>query len=72
MQYLMQVVETYRIDSEKEVEEFINQEKKRAEEDGYILKGYSSDHKEKKSKGEIVDEAELVKLTKVYGSFWEV
>lgn len=72
MQYLMQVVETYRIDSEKEVEEFINQEKKKAEEDGYILKGYSSDHKEKKSKGEIVDEAELVKLTKVYGSFWEV
>jgi hypothetical protein len=72
MQYLMQVVETYRIDSEKEVEEFINQEKKRAEEDGYILKGYSSDHKDKKSKGEIVDEAELVKLTKVYGSFWEV
>lgn len=72
MQYLMQVVETYRIDTEKEVEDFINQEKKKAEEEGYILKGYSSDHKEKKSKGEIIDEAESVKLTKVYGSFWEV
>ena len=72
MKYLMQVVETYRIDTEAEVESFILEEKKKAEEQGYVLKGYSSDHKEKKSKGEITDEAELVKLTKVYGSFWEV
>ena len=72
MKYLMQVVETYRIDTETEVESFILEEKKKAEDQGYVLKGYSSDHKEKKAKGEITDEAELVKLTKVYGSFWEV
>lgn len=72
MKTLVQVVETYKIDNETEVEEFINQEKERAAQEGYLLKGYSSDHKEKKAKGEIVDEAEQVKVTKVYGSFWEV
>ena len=72
MKTLVQTVEVYKITNEAEVEEFINQEKKKAEDEGYILKGYSSEHKEKKSKGEVIDEAEQVKLTKVYGNFWEM
>lgn len=72
MNYLLQVVETYRVDNREEVDDFISQEKKKAQDGGYELKSYSTEHKEKKAKGEIIDDAEMVKLTKVYGNFWEV
>ena len=55
--YLLNVVETYRVDTEEESEELINE----AKSDGsFELTKYNCEHKEKKSKGEIIDEAYVV------------
>lgn len=64
------VVESYRIDSEDEVDSFINKVKEEAMSKGYELKSYSSNKKVKKAKGEVVDEAYLVKVEKAYSNFW--
>jgi hypothetical protein len=70
--YLVSVVETYRVDTEDEVERFIEENKSKAKNEGYILKTCSYSLKEKKAKGEVIDSAFLVKITKDYNSFWEV
>lgn len=62
----------YRIDTEDEVKAFIEEVKAGARAEGYTLAGYSSTVKQKKSKGEVVDEGRLVKVTKVFNDFWEV
>lgn len=70
MRQLM-VVETYRIDTETEVQAFIEQAKKNANTGGYILNSYSSQLREKKAKGDVIDAGYLVKLTKTYDAFWD-
>ena len=61
--YLIKTTEEHRADSEHEAAELINA----AKEDGrYILSKYSSVKKERKAKGEIVDEYYLVTLVKVF------
>lgn len=70
MRVLINRVETYRVDSEEDVKNFIEEVKADPDGDGYVLKTYSSDHKEKKQKGEVIDEGYMVKLTKVYNEFW--
>jgi len=71
MRILLSNTEVYRIDSEEEVKEAIEEAKKNANVDGYILKGYSSKIKEKKSKGEVIDAGYEVTLKKEYNTFWE-
>lgn len=71
MRVLLSNTEVYRIDSEEEVKEAIEEAKKNANVDGYILKGYSSKIKEKKSKGEVIDAGYEVTLKKEYNTFWE-
>jgi len=71
MKILLSNTEIYRIDSEEEVKEAIEEAKKNAELEGYILKGYSSKIKEKKSKGEVIDSGYEVTLKKEYNTFWE-
>lgn len=70
--YLTTVVETYRVDTETEVEIFIQEEKAKAAAEGYILKACSYSLKEKKAKGEIIDSAYQVKTEKIFNTFWEV
>ena len=61
--YLIKTTEEHRADSEAEAAELINA----AKEDGrYLLSKYSSVKKERKQKGEIVDEYYLVTLVKVF------
>lgn len=61
--YLIKTTEEHRADSELEASELINA----AKADGrYILSKYSSVKKERKAKGEIVDEYYLVTLVKVF------
>ena len=67
----LSVVETYRIDTEAEVQTFIEHAKNEANRSGYILESYSSQLKEKKAKGDVIDAGYLVKLTKTYESFWD-
>lgn len=63
MKYLCEVTEKYRIDSENEAKTFIEEQKK---ENRYALKKYSSELKERKQKGEIVDSWYQVVLVKSF------
>jgi hypothetical protein len=68
---LLKVVEEYRAEGEQEVKEMNEQFKTEAKSEGYILNAFSYTKKEKKSKGEIIDDGYLVKVAKVYGGFWD-
>ena len=61
--YLIKTTEEHRADSELEAAELINAAKA---DERYVLSKYSSVHKEKKQKGEIVDEYYIVTLVKVF------
>ena len=61
--YLIKTTEEHRADSEAEAAELISAAKADAR---YILSKYSSVKKERKSKGEIVDEYFIVTLVKVF------
>lgn len=63
MRYLTKVVETYRLSSEREVETFLKELK---EDDRFTIAKYSSQKKEKKSKGEIIDEWIRFEITKLF------
>lgn len=61
--YLVNVTEVYRIDTEEEAQEFINEAKKASE---FELKKYVSEKRCLKQKGEIVDEWMRVTLSKAF------
>ena len=63
MRYLIQTVETYRADTEVEAQGIITEAKAAGE---YTLTKYTSEKKEVKAKGEIIDEYYKVALTKVF------
>lgn len=60
MKYLLNTVETYRVDTEHEANSLIDQ----AKQDGVVK--YSCNYKEKKQKGDVVDSWYRVTLTKVF------
>ena len=62
MKKLLNIEEVYRIDSENEVKEFIEEQKKKSIEGGYILTSYSSKLQEKKDRKtkDVVDSGYLV------------
>lgn len=61
--YLTSVTENYRVESEAEAARIIEEAKR----DGmYILSKYSSVKKERKAKGEVIDEWYRLSLTKVF------
>jgi hypothetical protein len=61
--YLIQTTEIYRADSETEAQEIIGAAKAAAE---YTLTKYSSEKKEVKAKGEVIDEFYKVTLAKTF------
>ena len=61
--YLISVTETYRVDTEAEAAVLIDEAKK---DNKYDLKKYTSQKKEIKQKGEVVDEWHQVVLTKIF------
>ena len=61
--YLTTVVETYRVDTESEVEIMLEKAKNASE---FTLVKYSSEKKEVKAKGEIVDEYFKLSLHKAF------
>lgn len=63
MRYLTKVVETYRLSSEKEVEEFLKELKS---DHRFTVAKYSSTKKEKKSRGEVIDEWIRFEVTKLF------
>lgn len=63
MKYLIQTVETYRVDKEDEAKRMIEEAKSN---NHFILKKYSSEYKERKQKGEVIDTYYKVTLTKAF------
>jgi hypothetical protein len=61
--YLINVTETYRVDTENEASNLIQEAKNN---EFYVLKKYSSQKKDKKQKGEIVDSWVAVTLVKQF------
>ena len=68
---VLKVTEEYRVDSEIEAKEAMEKFRSEAAENGYSVGACGYTYKEKKSKGEIIDEAWIVKVVKVYGGVWE-
>ena len=65
MKYLLNTTEVYRVSSEAEAEAIINAAKT---ESGYILSKYSSQFKERKQKGEVIDSYFKVTLVKEFNN----
>lgn len=61
MRYLIQVTETYRVDSEEQVMKMIDEAKK---DNRFLLLKHTSQYKERKQKGEVIDAWYKVTLTK--------
>ena len=61
--YLTTVVETYRVDNEAEVEIMLEEAKN---DNMYILTKYTSEKKERKQKGEVIDSWYKVSLYKAF------
>lgn len=57
---LLKVTEEYRTGTEQE-----------ANEKGYMLGACGFTYKDKKSKGEIIDDGYLIKVVKKFSTFWE-
>lgn len=68
---ILKVTEEYRVDTEQEVKDATERFRVEAREKGHILNSVSYTKKEKKSKGEIIDECYLMKVQKVYGGIWD-
>lgn len=68
MRTLLSTVETYRVNTENEAKELIEEMKEEA--DDYSVTNYSSTYKEKKKKGEVIDAGYAVKITKNFNPFW--
>lgn len=66
MEILMKKVETYKIDTMENAEKFVDEVKKDPEGEGYEVKSYKLVKKEKKSKGEVIDEWIVCEITKVW------
>lgn len=63
MKYLCKTTEVYRVDSAKEAEALIDSAKK---EKTFSLAKYSTEYKERKQKGEVIDAWYVVTLNKVF------
>jgi hypothetical protein len=63
MKYLLETTENYRVDSEEEAKQLIEEAKKG---DYYTLKKYTTQYKEKKIKGEVADSWYRVTLVKSF------
>ena len=68
---LIKRTEEYVTNSEEEAITLLEGFRADAEREGYTLGANGYTYKNKKSKGEIVDEAWIVKVTKILGGIWE-
>lgn len=68
---LIKQTEEYVANSEEEAIAIIEKFRSAAEDEGYVLGANGYTYKNKKSKGEIVDEIWLCKVTKILGGAWD-
>ena len=70
MKQKLNITESYRFDTENEAENFVDQCKEDAKNNGYTLASYKTTYKEKKAKGQVVDCGFQVDIVKEYSKFW--
>lgn len=63
MKFLIQTTETYRVDSEEQVKQIIEEAKN---DKHFIVKKYTSQFKERKQKGEVIDAYWKLSITKEF------
>ena len=68
----LEITEKWRVESKEEAEAFIETSREAGSKEGYDLTKASYAHKEKTAKGEVIDECEVVQLTKVYNTVWNI
>lgn len=68
---LLKETKEYRVESENEAKDLMEKFRTEAHEKGYQITKCGYTHKDKKSKGEIIDSCEIVSCTMVYSTIWE-
>ena len=68
---LIKQTEEYVADTEQEAIQIIEEFRSKAQERNYVVGANGYTYKTKKSKGEIVDEIWLTKVTKILGGMWD-
>lgn len=68
---LLTMTTEHRAYTEDEAKDAINDFREKAKAEGYIVKSAGFTYKTKKSKGEIVGEAWIVKCVAIYNDIWE-
>ena len=68
---ILKTTEEYRTNSEVEAKEAMERFRAEAKEKGYHINKSGYTYKAKKSKGDIIDEAWVVSITKEFSSVWE-
>ena len=68
---VLKITEELRANSELEAQQLIQDAKRIGEEKGYIVGSASYTYKTKKAKGEIIDEAWVTRIVKVYRGVWD-
>ena len=68
---LIEQTEKYVVDSEEEALKVVQAFKQDAQDKGYILGSGGYTYKTKKAKGEIIAEAWIVTVTKIFGEVWD-
>lgn len=71
MGYLLKQTDEIRANSEEEAKAIMEKFRKEAEEKEYIIGASGYTYKTKKSKGEIIDEAWVVKIVKQIAGVWD-
>ena len=68
---LLKRTEEFRVESDVEARKAIDDVRADANEKGYQNASAGYTHKEKKTKGEVIDACEILKIVKVFGGIWE-
>ena len=71
MGYLLKQTDEIRANSEEEAKVIMEKFRNEANSEGYTLGASGYTYKTKKSKGEIIDEAWVVKIVKILGGVWD-
>jgi len=68
---LLETTQKYRAESEDEAKRMMEAFREEAASKGYTIKKSGYEYKNKKSKGEIIDEGYLVTVVQTFGGFWD-
>lgn len=66
----LKITEEFRVESEEEAKAAVERYQKDGLEKGFSVTKWSADYKTKKSKGEIIDDGYLLKITCQLSDFW--